>query len=110
MALYLTGFLLLTALTGFAAHRASLCTVRAVLEVAKSRTAYMLASFIKTALWAALVFGLLVWITPEPRLLMVLEPRPFALAGGFLFGLGAACNGACSYSTLQRLPMATYGA
>jgi len=106
LAWYFTTLLLLAAVTGFAAHRASVCTVRAVLEIIQSRTAHMLAGFIKTALWAALVFGLLVWITPEsgaPRTLMVLEPRPLALAGGFLFGVGAVSNGACSYSTLQRV-------
>src|SRR5215467_7166847 len=103
MAWHLTSLFLLTALIGFAAHRASVCTVRAVLEIAHARTAHMLASFVKTALWAALIFGLVVWFTPGPNVLSVLEPRPLAIAGGFLFGLGAACNGACSYSTLQRV-------
>jgi uncharacterized membrane protein YedE/YeeE len=106
LAWYFTTLLLLAAVTGFAAHRASVCTVRAVLEIIHSRTAHMLAGFIKTAMWAALVFGLLVWVTPETgasRTLMVLEPRPLALAGGFLFGVGAVSNGACSYSTLQRV-------
>src|SRR5215467_14088234 len=95
--------LLLTAMTGFAAHRASVCTVRAVLEIWHARTARMLTSFLKTALWAALVFGLLTLLEPKQSMLAVLEPRPLAIAGGFLFGIGAACNGACSYSTLQRV-------
>ena len=103
MAWYSGIILLLTAMTGFAAHRASVCTVRAVLEIAHARTARMLTSFGKTALWAALVFGVLTWIAPGQSMLSVLEPRPLAIAGGFLFGLGAACNGACSYSTLQRV-------
>ena len=103
MAWYSAIVLLLTAMTGFAAHRASICTVRAVLEILHARTARMLTSFLKTALWAALMFGVLTWIAPEQRMLAVLEPRPLAITGGFLFGLGAACNGACSYSTLQRI-------
>jgi uncharacterized membrane protein YedE/YeeE len=103
MAATLMGLLLLAALTGFAAHRASVCTVRAVLEVVQSRTAHMLGSFLKAALWAALVFGLLRWVAPGPSMLVAVEPRPFALAGGFAFGLGATLNGACSYSTLQRI-------
>ena len=37
----------LAAMLGFAAHRASVCTVRAVAEVVSSRTAYMLASIVK---------------------------------------------------------------
>ncbi|HTT09673.1 MAG TPA: YeeE/YedE thiosulfate transporter family protein [Burkholderiaceae bacterium] len=103
MAWRITSLLVLAALAGFAAHRASLCTVRAVLEIVHARTAHMLASFLKTALWAALIFGLVVWSAPGTGMLAVLEPRPFAIAGGFLFGLGAACNGACAYSTLQRV-------
>ncbi len=35
---------------GFAAHRAGLCTVRAVEELLGTRRGYMLMSFIKTAL------------------------------------------------------------
>lgn len=42
---------LLVALVGFAAHRASLCTVRAVAEIMTSGTAWMLSSFAKAALW-----------------------------------------------------------
>lgn len=103
MAWYLTSLLLLAASTGFAAHRASVCTVRAVLEIVQSRTAHMLASFLKTALWAALVFGLLLWLAPGTSTLIAIDPRPFAVAGGFLFGIGATMNGACSYSTLQRI-------
>src|SRR5262245_6774576 len=95
--------LLLTAIAGFAAHRASVCTVRAVLEIWHARTARMLTSFLKTALWAALVFGALTLFAPGQSMLAALEPRPLAVAGGFLFGFGAACNGACSYSTLQRI-------
>jgi len=77
--------------------------VRAVLEIVHARTAHMLASFLKAALWAALVFGLAFWLAPGNNVLAVLEPRPLAVAGGFLFGLGAAANGACAYSTLQRV-------
>lgn len=103
MALYVFGLILLVALIGFVAHRASVCTVRAILEVTQSGTAHMLASFVRAALWAALVFGALVWLTPAHAMLVVLEPRPLAVAGGFLFGLGSAINGACSFSTLQRV-------
>lgn len=96
--------LLLVAATGFVAHRASLCTVRAVAEVLNAGTAHMLASFFKAALWAALVYGLLLLLlTPQTARFPAFEPRALAVAGGFLFGLGAAFNGGCSYSTLQRI-------
>ncbi|MHC4549463.1 MAG: hypothetical protein ACYTEZ_11880 [Planctomycetota bacterium] len=40
---------------GFAAHRASLCTVRAIGEILHTRRASILASFAKAALWAVAV-------------------------------------------------------
>lgn len=96
--------LILVAGMGFAAHRASLCTVRAVMEVMTSGTAYMLASFAKAVLWTIAISGSLIVvfsITPQP----VLTRLPFwaTMLGGFIFGVGAAVNGGCSFSTLQRL-------
>jgi len=96
--------LVLVAVMGFAAHRASLCTVRAVMEVMTSGTAYMLTSFAKAVLWTVAISGSLIVvfsITPQP----VLTRLPFwaAMLGGFIFGIGAAVNGGCSFSTLQRL-------
>jgi uncharacterized membrane protein YedE/YeeE len=96
--------LLLVAATGFVAHRASLCTVRAVAEILNAGTAHMLASFFKAALWAALVYGLLLLVfTPQTAKFPAFEPRSLAIVGGFVFGIGAAINGGCSYSTLQRI-------
>ena len=47
--------LALVAGMGFAAHRASLCTVRAVTEMMTSGTTYMLASFAKAVLWTVMM-------------------------------------------------------
>lgn len=96
--------LVLVTVMGFVAHRASLCTVRAVMEVMTSGTAYMLVSFAKAVLWTAMIPGTLIMVfslAPAP----MLGRLPFwaALAGGFVFGVGAAVNGGCSFSTLQRL-------
>lgn len=96
--------LLLVACLGFAAHRASLCTVKAVAEVLSARTGFMLASFGKAVLWAALVYGALLLLQPAPAAGFVpYQSRLLLLAGAFLFGVGAAINGGCSMSTLQRL-------
>lgn len=101
---FLVTLLLLVAGIGFAVHRASLCTVRAASEILNFGTAHMLASFAKAALWAALVYGALVlFVSPDAARFAAIEPRALALLGGFAFGLGAAINGACSYSTLQRI-------
>lgn len=96
--------LVLVAGMGFAAHRASLCTVRAVMEVMTSGTAYMLVSFAKAVLWTVAIAGsLIVVFSIDPQPVYGRLPFPAALAGGFLFGIGAAVNGGCSFSTLQRL-------
>ncbi len=94
----------LAMLVGFASHRASLCTVRAVAEFLGEGSSRRLASFAKAAAWTAAISGALLFFT-APSASPVLErlPHGFALAGGFVFGVGAAINGGCSLSTLQRL-------
>jgi len=92
------------AILGFAAHRASVCTVRAVAEIASTRAGYMLASIGKSALWVVAITSPFFWLMPEAGMKLSGWPlTSFALAGGFLFGVGAAMNGACAYSTMARL-------
>lgn len=95
---------LLAMLLGFAAHRAHLCTVKAVAEILTSGTAHMLASFAKAAAWTVAVSGaILLFTTATVWPAVERTPHALALAGGFMFGIGAAVNGACALSTLQRL-------
>jgi len=95
---------ILAAILGFAAHRASICTVRAVSEVLSSRTGYMLASIGKSALWVIALTLPAFWIMPATAAGISGWPlTASAAAGGFLFGLGAAINGGCAYSTMARL-------
>jgi hypothetical protein len=96
--------LLFVAVMGYAAHRASLCTVRAVAAVMRDGRADMLLAFGKAVLWAAAVSGVLLTVFDLPGpVVLAREPAGFAIAGGFLFGAGAAINGGCSLSTLTRL-------
>lgn len=96
--------LLLAAFIGFSSHRASLCTVKAVAELLSSRRGFVLASFAKATLWVAMIYGTLLLFLPSASgTFQVYEPRGLVLLGGFLFGVGAAINGGCSLSTLQRL-------
>lgn len=94
------------ALIGFAAHRASLCNVRAVAEIMNGSSAHMLGSLLQAALWMATLTGVLVlvlgfgWVLPP---VVMPSQAGCALAGGWLFGAGAALNGGCSLSTLHRL-------
>lgn len=89
---------------GFAAHRASLCTVRAVMQWMEQRKSSLLVSFFYASLWASLVTGLFVWVgAPIAGRPVLASSWLFSVVGGLLFGMGAAVNGGCSLSTLQRL-------
>jgi uncharacterized membrane protein YedE/YeeE len=94
----------LALLLGFAAHRASICTVKAVVEVMSSRRGFMLASLIKTVLWAMAVILLATLAFPdELHLAQGYPPSLPSFAGGVLFGMGAALNRGCAFSTLNKL-------
>jgi uncharacterized membrane protein YedE/YeeE len=89
---------------GFAAHRTGICTVAAVAEVRSTRQARIFLGFMKTVLWILFVSNrILLWM-PE-----LFRPWPshamswFTVAGGFVFGIGAAINGGCGFSTISRL-------
>lgn len=95
---------LFAALLGFAAHRASICTVRAVAEVLSARTAFMLASIGKSALWVIALTLPFLWLMPAAAAGIGGWPLTVsALIGGLVFGFGAAINGGCAYSTMTRL-------
>ena len=92
------------ALIGFAAHRASLCNVRAVADLMTAGSAQMMWSLLQAMLWAIMLTGLLILVfglVPHPGWTRI--PLAWAWAGGLLFGVGAAVNGGCSMSTLTRL-------
>ena len=95
---------LCAAILGFAAHRASICTVRAVAEILSSRTAFMLASIGKSVLWVVALTLPFFWLMPAAaRGLFGWQLTLSTLAGGFLFGIGSAINGGCAFSTMARL-------
>ena len=87
---------------GFAAHRASICTVRAVAEVMSARTAYMFASVGRSWLWIWALMFPVIWLLPAAASGNGWALTAQALFGGLLFGFGAAVNGGCAYSTMTR--------
>jgi len=96
--------LLLAALMGFAVHRASLCTVRTVAEILSTRRAYMLSTMLKAVLWVMAFSVPILLFLPESAAPNRSYAITFAaIAGGFLFGVGAATNGGCAFSTLGHL-------
>lgn len=100
----LVPIVLLALLLGFAAHRASVCAVRAVAEAAHARTLYMLASMVKSSLWVMLVLAAVLWQAPGALAgFGGWALTGGAVLGGLAFGFGAGINGACAYSTMARL-------
>ena len=103
--------LLLAALRGFAIHRGSVCMVRGVAEVLSTGRAYMLLSFGKSAIWVLIVTTPVLWLVPSPHpLAQGWSVSVYAFSGGFLFGIGAAVNRGCAFSTLGRLGNGEVGA
>jgi hypothetical protein len=93
----------LAAILGFAAHRASVCTVRAVAEVLSTRSVFMFGSVAKTVLWITAVTIPVLWLVPTAAPVPGWQFSALAVGGGLVFGVGAAINGACAYSTMARL-------
>lgn len=96
--------LLLAALMGFAVHRAGLCMVKTVAEMLSTHRAFMMATVLKAVLWVIAISIPVLLLLPE----IAAPNRSYAVsfaaaAGGFLFGVGAATNGGCAFSTLGRL-------
>jgi hypothetical protein len=95
---------MLGGILGFAAHRASICTVRAVAEIMSARSAHMFAGVGRSWLWIwAVTFPFLVLVPAAASGVDGWALTALALLGGLVFGLGAALNGACAYSTMARL-------
>lgn len=89
---------------GYAAQRGSICAVRGVAELIDTRRPRLLLSFVRCALWVALVSLPLIWLAPMRAHLADAHWPTLAIAGGaFLFGSGAALNGGCSFSTIIHL-------
>lgn len=94
----------LAAVLGFAAHRASVCTVRAVAELTHSRTGYMLASIGKSAMWVFAITIPVFFLMPQSLVgVGGWQLTLSAVLGGFLFGVGSGVNGACAYATMARM-------
>jgi uncharacterized protein len=88
---------------GFAAHRASVCMVRAVAEIMSSGSGSILLSISKSMLWVwALTIPVFALVPAASMGLAGWSLTGIAVLGGFLFGMGAAMNGGCAYSTMAR--------
>src|SRR5215831_905792 len=96
--------IVLALILGFASHRASVCTVRAVAEVISSRRASMFISVGRSVLWVWAIALPFFWLMPSAATgIAGWQLTGMAMMGGMAFGLGAAINGGCAYSTMARL-------
>jgi len=94
----------LALILGFVIHRSGLCMVRTVAENLASHKATRLAGILKSVLWVLTI--LLVWAFFTTDTSPFNENHTityFTIIGGFLFGVGAALNGGCAFSTLGHL-------
>jgi uncharacterized membrane protein YedE/YeeE len=95
---------LLAFILGFAAHRASICTVRGVAEFMHARTGHMMWSIAKSALFVMALAITVFLLTPAAAQgISGWQLTSWAVFGGFLFGVGAAINGACAYAIMTRM-------
>jgi uncharacterized membrane protein YedE/YeeE len=95
--------IVLAFILGFAAHRASVCMVRAIGEIMSSRSAFILVGIGKSMFWVWAFIIPVVVLTPSAgAALPGWSLTGFATLGGFLFGVGGAMNGGCAYSTMAR--------
>lgn len=94
----------LAGILGFATHRASVCTVRAVAEYTHSGTGHMMMSITKSVLWVFALTLPVFFLMPQTAAnIGGWQLTGMAIAGGLLFGIGAGVNGACAYSTMARM-------
>ena len=101
----------LAGLVGFAAAHGGICAVRAVEDLLKGRGGALFLAFLKCAVWVAAITLPLAWAMVPGAHLALSYPLGWpAAAGGFLFGVGAALNGGCAFSTVSHLAAGDLGA
>jgi uncharacterized protein len=87
---------------GFATQHGGLCVVSGIADVLDHRSTRVFLSFFRISVWVALVTIPICWLYSASHLPMVYAPDLAVIAGGFMFGIGAAVNGGCSFGTLIR--------
>ena len=76
----------------------------AVGEVVTSGTARTFLSFLKVIAWVLLINSLACLLLPDLLRPYVSQALSVSIiAGGFIFGIGAAINGGCSFATISKL-------
>lgn len=91
-------------LVGYAAAHGGICAVRAVEDLLDGRGGALFLAFLKCSVWVAATTVPLAWAAVPGGHFAVGYPLAWPVAaGGFLFGVGAALNGGCAFSTVSHL-------
>lgn len=91
-------------LIGFASQRSSVCMVRGMDELVRSRRVHRLAGFLLAAATAMLLMAFCVGLGRDPfRLIGGTSVSWLAVLGGVIFAVGAQMNGMCALGTLASL-------
>ncbi|MEE8056266.1 MAG: YeeE/YedE thiosulfate transporter family protein [Pseudomonadales bacterium] len=100
MTLFIVALVLIATL-GYLAQTTGLCMVRGVNEAASGKPLFLLAIVFSGAFaWVSVLIARLLEL-PVP--FISYEITAMAVAGGLLFGLGAAFNNGCGVSTISKL-------
>jgi uncharacterized protein len=100
----------LAGLVGFAAAQGGICAVRAVEDLLDGRGGTLFLAFLKCSIWVAAITLPLNWaMVPGGHFASGFSLAWPVAAGGFLFGIGAALNGGCAFSTVSHLGGGDFG-
>jgi uncharacterized membrane protein YedE/YeeE len=100
----------LAGLVGFAVAHGGICAVRAINDLLDGRGGALFLAFLKCSAWVAAITLPLNWIMVPGGHFAPGYPLAWPVAaGGFLFGVGAALNGGCAFSTVSHLGAGDFG-
>lgn len=88
---------------GYGAQKGGLCVVTGIEQLLDRRSARLLLAFGRASIWSIVVTVVIFWAVPSAHVTATYAVAGASLAGGFLFGVGAAVNGGCAFGTLMRL-------
>src|SRR5215471_1301044 len=87
---------------GFATRHGGLCVVSGIADLLDHQSIRVFLSFFRISAWVAGVTIPICWLYSGSHLPMTYAPGFAVIGGGFMFGIGAAVNGGCSFGTLIR--------
>lgn len=89
-------------IVGLATQKGSICAVAGVEELLSGKRPDQVLAVLACVLWVAMVTVPLHWLAPGYRLASSLTLDWGMLAGGLVFGVGAAVNRGCAFGIISR--------